>query len=139
MADTITVTVTLRRNIAAVRAAAAADGATDAQAWLQGVVDAACYSYRDQFRTDAIRTAVFIRRIQADKYQTILATAEQVPQLAAYLARLDESDWVWLGSDETQAGIAALVAMDLLTQAEADAVLAYPLPELLAELQSHPQ
>ena len=55
-----------------------------------------------------------------------------MPQLAAYLARLDESDWVWLGSAETQGGVAALVAMELLTQGEADVILDYPMPELPA-------
>ena len=128
--DSITFTVTARHNIAAVMAASYAAGNADPQAWLQSVIDAACFSYRDQYRTDALRTAVFIRRIPPAKYAGILAAAEQVPELSAYLARLDESDWVWLGSAETQGGVAALVAMDLLTQGEADALLYYPLPEL---------
>jgi hypothetical protein len=111
-------------------AASYAAGNPDPQAWLHGVIDAACHSYRDQYRTDALRTAVFIRRIPPAKYAGILAAAEQVPELAAYLARLDESDWVWLGSAETQGGVAALVGLGLLTQADADALLHYPLPEL---------
>lgn len=85
---------------------------------------------RDQYRTDAIRTPAFMRRFPPVKFAAIVAAAEQSPQLAAYLARLDESEWVWLGSTETQSGIAALVGAGLLTQAEADAVLSYPLPEL---------
>lgn len=49
-----------------------------------------------------------------------------------YLARLDAEPLVWLGSPETQAGVGALVAGGLLTQAEADALLHYQLPELPA-------
>jgi hypothetical protein len=130
--QSITVTVTARQDIAAVMAAAYADGNPDPQAWLQSVIDRACFSYRDQFRTDAIPTAAFIRRIPPAAYAAILGAAEQVPELAAYLARLDAEPLVWLGSAETQAGVAALVGLGLLTQAEADALLAYPLPELPA-------
>ncbi len=91
---------------------------------------AALDALRDRYRTDAVSPQQFTRRFPAAKYPLILAAAEQSPELAAYLDRLDSADAVWLGSPETQAGIASLVAAGLLTQAEADAVLAYPLPEL---------
>lgn len=127
--DSITVTVTLRRNIAAVMAAAYADGATDPQAWLQSVVDRACYSYRDQYRTDAVTSAAFIRRFNADEMAAIEAAAQVVQQLADWLARVEAEPLVWLGSDEAQAGKAALVAGNLLTQERADVIFAYPLPQ----------
>lgn len=128
--DSITVTVMLRRNIAAVMAAAYADGATDPQAWLQSVVDRACYSYRDQYRTDFIDLITFMGRLSSfGKLELILGAAQQSPDLAAYLDRARHFGGVWAGSDETQQGIAALVAGGLLTQAEADALLAYPLPQ----------
>lgn len=137
MSDTITVTVTLRRNIAAVRAAAAADGATDAQAWLQGVVDAACYSYRDQFLTDAITSGEFLLRFTSTEMDGIRAAAQVIPELAAWLTRIESigrpgspDRFVWLGSDEAQAGKAALVGAALLTQERADVIFDYPLPEL---------
>ena len=130
MSDTITVAVTLRRNIAAVRAAAAANGATDAQAWLQGVIDAACYSYRDQYKSDAVTTAAFILRFEAAELTAIRTAATQVPQLAAWLARIEAEPLVWLGSDEAEAGKAALVGGGLLTQERADVIFDYPLPEL---------
>lgn len=127
--DSIDIRITDRRLIAGVMAAAFNDGNPDPQAWLQSVIERACASYREQFRTDAIPTAAFLRRIPPAKYAAILAAAEQVPELAGYLARLDEEPRVWLASDETQAGVAALVAGGLLTQDEADALLAYPLPK----------
>lgn len=99
---------------------------------LHAMIDRELDRLRDQFRTDAIPTAAFIRRIPPAAYAAILGAAEQVPELAAYLARLDAEPVVWLGSTETQTGIAALVTGGLLTQAEADALLAYPLPELPA-------
>jgi hypothetical protein len=99
---------------------------------LHEIIDAALDRLRDQYRTDAIGTSAFIRRIPPAKYVGILAASEQVPELAAYLARLDSAAEVWLGSPETIAGVAALVAMELLTQGEAAALLAYPLPELPA-------
>jgi hypothetical protein len=86
---------------------------------------------RDQYQIDAIPTAAFMRRIPPDKYAAIIAAAEQSPQLSAYLARLDEVTRVRLGSAETISGVAALVAAGLLTQSEADAVLAFDLPPLL--------
>lgn len=104
------------------------DGNADPQAWLQSVIESACASYREQFRTDAIPTAAFLRRIPPAKYAAILAASEQVPELAAYLSRLDEEPRVWLASDETRAGVAALVAVGLLSQSEGDSLLAYELP-----------
>lgn len=85
---------------------------------------------RDHYRTDVIPSTTFIRRIPPASYAAILAAAEQVPQLSAYLARLDAEPVVWLGSPETQAGVAALVAVGLLTQGQADTLLAFDLPEL---------
>lgn len=95
-------------------------------------VSSAFDALRDRYRTDAIRSPAFIRRFPPAAYAAILAASEQVPELAAYLARLDDADWVWLGSPETQGGIAELVAGGLLTQGEADAILDYPMPELPA-------
>lgn len=127
--DSIETRITDRRLIGGVMAAAFADGNRDPQAWLQSVIERACASYREQYRTDAIPTAAFLRRIPPAKYAQILAAAEHVPELAGYLARLDEEPRVWLASDETRAGVGALVAGGLLTQAEAEALLAYDLPK----------
>jgi hypothetical protein len=86
-------------------------------------------SWRDSTRSDALPTAAFIRRIPPAAYAAIVAAAEVSPALQAYLARLDAEPVVWLGADETIAGVGALVAAGLLTQAQADVVLAYDIPQ----------
>jgi hypothetical protein len=96
------------------------------------VVLAALDALRDRYRTDAIRPQAFIRRFPPAKYAAIVEAAEASPELADYLERLDDAPYVWLGSPETQGGIAALVALGLLTQGEADDVLFIALPELPA-------
>lgn len=68
-------------------------------------------------------------RVTAGAYATIVAASAQSPELQAYLARLDAEPRVWLGSDETIAGVGALVAAGLLTQEQADALLAYDIPQ----------
>lgn len=130
--ESITVSVTLRRNVAAVMAAAYADGNLDPQAWLQSVVDRACYSYRDQYLTDAVTSAAFIRRFTALEMAAIEAAAAVNEQLGAWLVRVETEPLVWLGSDEAQAGKAALVGAALLTQERADVIFSYTLPELPA-------
>ena len=129
--QSITVTITNRAHIAAIMAASFADGNEDPQAWMQAVMDAACNSYRDQYRTDFIDLITFMSRLAGfGKLEMILGAAQQSPDLAAYLDRARQFGGVWAGSAETQAGIGALVAGGLLTQAEADALLAYDLPVL---------
>ena len=138
---TITVTLTHPRHLAAVHAAYLATIPTtvppttagtggSVEGFVQLAIEQYAEQLRDSTRSDAISTAAFIRRIPGQAYVAILAAAEQVPELQAYFARLDAESLVWLGSDETQSGIGALVAMGLLTQGEADILLAYPLRSL---------
>jgi hypothetical protein len=131
---TITVTVTNPRHIAAANAAylatipadpEEAPPYADVDAYVQRAIERVAESWRDSKRSDAISTAAFIRRIPGQAYIAILAAAEQVPELQAYFARLDEEPLVWLGSDETIAGVQALVGAGLLTQEQATALLAY--------------
>ena len=143
----IEITVTHKRDIAAVTAAwiagmpSTAEGRAEypasAEAWLQGVVDRACYSYRDQYQTDAITSGAFLLRFTSAEMDGIRAAAQVVPELAAWLSRIeaigspDSPDrFVWLGSDEVAAGKSALVGAGLLTPERADVIFAYPLPEL---------
>ncbi len=136
---TITVTLTNPRHIAAANAAYLATVPpppaedqeptpapyADVTEYVQRAIERVADSWRDTTRSDAISTAAFIRRIPAQSYLAILAAAEQVPELQAYFARLDAEPLVWLGSDETIAGVQALVGAGLLTQEQADALLAY--------------
>ena len=141
----IEISVTHKRDIAAVTAAwragmpATVEGRADypatAQAWLQGVVDRACHSYRDQYRTDAITSGAFLLRFTAAEMDGIRAAAQVVPELAAWLARIENigspdspDKFVWLGSDEVAAGKAALVGAGLLTPERAELIFAYEIP-----------
>jgi len=127
--QSITITITDRAHVAAVMAASFAGGNSDPQAWLQGVFNVACNSYRDQYKTDFIDLITFMSRLSGfGKLELILAAAQQSPDLSAYLDRARFFGGIWAGSAETQAGIASLVALTLLTQAEADALIAYDLP-----------
>jgi hypothetical protein len=98
-------------------------------AYVQAAIERVAESWRDSTRSDALPTAAFIRRIPPAAYAAIVAAAGVSPALQAYLARLDAEPVVWLGADETIAGVGALVAAGLLTQAQADAVLAYDVPQ----------
>jgi hypothetical protein len=133
---TITATLTHPRHLAAVHAAYAATIPTtvppttagtggSVEGFVQLAIEQYAEQLRDTTRSDAISTAAFIRRIPAQSYLAILAAAEVVPELQAYLARLDAEPLVWLGSDETIAGVQALVGAGLLTQEQASALLAY--------------
>lgn len=131
---TITATLTHPRHIAAATAAYQATIPADPEAtppyasvdaYVQAAIERVADSWRESTRADAIPTAAFIRRIPPAKYAAIIAASEQSVELRAYLARLDAEPLVWLGSDETIAGVSALVGIGLLAQAEADALLAY--------------
>jgi hypothetical protein len=134
MSDEITVKITKRRHIAAIHAAwNAGAGNFDeypgtAQQWLQRIVESACESYRDQYRSDAITSAAFILRFEPDELATIRSAAAQDPQLGAWMARVQSEPLIWLGSDELQTARQALVAFGLLRPERAEVIFAYDIP-----------
>jgi hypothetical protein len=136
MSDEITVKITKRRHIAAIHAAwnAGAGGFDEypgtAEAWLQRVVESACESYRDQYRSDAITSAAFILRFEPDELATIRAAAAQDPQLGAWMHRVQAEPLIWLGSDEVAGARQALVAFGLLRPERAEVIFAYDIPRL---------
>jgi hypothetical protein len=131
----ITIRITRPRHIAAVHAAwiagmpATEEGREEypatAEAWLQRVIEGACESYRDQFRSDAITSAAFILRFTDDELATIRSAAAQDPQLGAWLARVQSEPLVWLGSDEVQTARQALVVVGLLRAERAEVIFGY--------------
>lgn len=134
----ITATLTNKRHLAAAHAAWIRTIPTEPEApwpyatvdaYVQSAIERVAESWRDSTRSDALPTAAFIRRIPPAAYAAIVAAAKLSPELQAYLARLDAEPLVWLGADETIAGVGALVAAGLLTQEQADAVLAYDIPQ----------
>jgi hypothetical protein len=142
MSDEITVKITKRRHIAAVHAAwiagmpsteeGRAEYPATAEAWLQRIVESACESYRDQYRSDAITSAAFILRFTDDELATIRAAAAQDQQLSAWMHRVQAEPLIWLGSDEVHAARQALVAAGLLSPERAEVIFAYDIPRLEA-------
>jgi hypothetical protein len=136
----ITIRITRPRQIAAVHAAwiagmpASEEGRAEypasAEAWLQRIVESACESYRDQYRSDAITSAAFILRFEPDELATIRAAAAQDQQLGAWMQRVQSEPLVWLGSDEVADAQQALVAAGLLRPERAEVIFAYDIPRL---------
>jgi hypothetical protein len=134
MSDEIRITITKRRHIAAIHAAwNAGAGNFDeypgtAQQWLQRIVESACESYRDQYRSDAITSAALILRFTDDELATIRAAAAQDQQLGAWMYRVQSEPLTWLGSDEVADARQALVAAGLLRPERAEVIFAYDIP-----------
>jgi hypothetical protein len=136
----ITIRITRPRQIAAVHAAwiagmpsteeGRAEYPATAEAWLQHVVESACESYRDQYRSDAITSAAFILRFEPDELATIRAAASQDPQLGAWMHRVQAEPLIWLGSDEVASAKQALVAAGLLRPERAEVIFADDIPRL---------
>jgi hypothetical protein len=124
----ITVNITSDRQIAGVEAAAAAasteDAPVTAQEYLQRIVEGACESYRDTFAVDRITSSDFIFRFTAAEFAGLNASSDPIVQ--GFIAQVKSEPFIWLGSDEAQQGMGYVVMQGLLTQARADAILAYP-------------
>lgn len=123
----IQVTITSKRQLAGIAAAAAAsteEAPVTPEQYLQRVVEAAAESYRDHFAVDRITSSDFILRL-APEFAAITAAAATDEVIAGFITRVRSEAFVWLASDEVQQGAAYLVAANLLTQQRADEVLAY--------------
>ena len=133
----LNVTITSARQIAGAEAAAAAHNAArpldengdpvgpalTGESYLQSVVAGACESYRDAYSVDRITSSEFIYRFTAAEMAGINASADPVVQ--GFVNQVRAESHVWLASDEVAAGMAYAVGAGLLTQARADAILAY--------------
>lgn len=118
----ITVTVTDPALLAGVNAKASQQG-KDSQTFLQDFVIGSCHAFRDEFALDRITSAAFVFRFTEAEYAAVKASSDPVVQ--GFIARLDTEPFVWLGSDEVQQAMAYVVTLGLVTQARADAILAY--------------
>lgn len=126
---TITVTISERVQLAGIGAAAVAAGAASSQEYFQQVCEAAAMSYRDQFGVDRITSSAFVMRFPTDAYSAILAAAPSDPVLAGFVAEVDAAPYVWLAAQQVIDGVNYCVAGGFITQAQADAILFYPVPE----------
>jgi hypothetical protein len=89
--------------------------------YLSAVIDQVLASYQDQYIR--ITSGAFLLRFPPGKIDQIKAAAADSPQLAAHIAEIEASPYVYIGSAVVRGGIAALVQTGLLTQVEADAIL----------------
>jgi hypothetical protein len=93
--------------------------------YAQMVMDGAAESYVRQFKVGTISSGEYVLRFTAAENAAITAAAETDPLIAGLLARVRESAEVVLYAPEVVQGVGYLVAQALLTQARADAILAY--------------
>jgi hypothetical protein len=93
--------------------------------YAQMVMDGAAESYVRQFKVGTISSGEYVLRFTAAENAAITAAAETDPLIAGLLARVRESAEVVLYAPEVVQGVGYLVAQSLLTQARADAILAY--------------
>lgn len=90
--------------------------------YLSTVLDTVLKSYQDQYIR--ITSGAFLLRFPPGRIDTIRAAAANNAQLNAYIAEVEANPFVYIGSTLVRNGIAFLVANGLLTQAEADVILA---------------
>jgi hypothetical protein len=133
----LSITITVARQIAGATAAANAANAArpldengnpigpelTPEQYLQDVVEKACESYRDAYAVDRITSSDFIYRFTAAEMASINASTD--PVIQGFIAQVKAEAYVWLASNEVAAGMAYAVGEGLLTQARADAILAY--------------
>ena len=135
----ITATLTNKRHIAAVHAAYLATiPTTDPPTTVgtggsvQGFVRAAIEQYAEQLaestNVDRIPVSAFVRRFPGAAMDAINASSN--PTVIAILAQLDAVQTVRLGHPTTTNGVGYLVSVGLLTQAQADVVLHYEVPDV---------
>ena len=137
----ITATLSNKRHIAAVTAAYLATIPTTTPPTtvgeggsVQGFVQAKVQEWAEQLaestNVDCIPVSAFVRRFPGAAMDAINTAALTNPTVAAILAQLDAVTTVRLGHPTTTQGVGYLVSAGLLTQAQADAVLAYDIPQV---------
>ena len=136
----ISVSLTNKRHIAAATAAYLATIPThpdppaepisapyaSVDAYVQAAIERAAESWAETTNVDRIPVSAFVRRFPGPVMDAVNASAD--PTVAAILAQLDAVQTVRLGHPTTTQGVGYLVSVGLLTQAQADVVLAYDVP-----------
>lgn len=124
----ITVTLSNKRHIAAAHAAwlETPDRPETVEAYVQAAIERVAESWAESTNVDRIPVSAFVRRFPGATMDAINASAD--PSVIAILAQLDAVQTVRLGHPTTTGGVGYLVAAGLMTQAQADVVLAYEVP-----------
>ncbi len=131
----ITVTLTNKRHIAAATAAYIATIPAEGEppyasvdAYVQSAIERVADSWAETTNVDRIPVSAFVRRFPGAAMDAINASAD--PNVIAILAQLDAVQTVRLGHPTTTQGVGYLVNAGLMTQAQADVVLAYEVPSV---------
>lgn len=136
---TITVTLSNQRHIAGATAAYLATIPTQpdppaeptptpyasVEAYVQASLERVAESWAESTGVDRIPVGAFVRRFPGDVMDQVNARAATDPQVAAILDQLDAVTHVRLGAGTTLQGVGYLVSIGLLTQEQADAIIAY--------------
>lgn len=135
----ITVTLSNKRHIAAATAAylasIPAEGAppyASVDAYVQAAIERVAESWAETTNVDRIPVSAFVRRFPGPVMDAVNEAALTDANVAAILAQLDAVKTVRLGHPTTTGGVGYLVAAGLMTQAQADVVLAYEVPAVPA-------
>lgn len=86
-------------------------------------------SYAELFKIGVITSAAFIRRFTATEYATILAAAEQSPEVAALVDELTSSPNVALYDPRLEPSLRLMADAGLIAEARIPELLAYDRPE----------
>lgn len=133
----ITVTLTNKRHIAGATAAYLATIPADPEAtppyanvtaYVQAAIERVAESWAESTGVDRIPVSAFVRRFPGVVMDAVNTAALSNPTVAAILAQLDAVQTVRLGHPTTTQGVGYLVSVGLLTQDQADVVLAYEVP-----------
>lgn len=125
----ITVTLTSKRHIAGATAAWIADGAVGTvDEYVQAALERVAESWSETTGVDRIPVSAFVRRFPGPVMDAVNASTD--PTVIAILAQLDAVQTVRLGHPTTTNGVGYLVSVGLLTQAQADVVLHYDVPQV---------
>ena len=130
----ITVTLSNKRHIAGATAAYLATIPADpipspyasVDAYVQAAIERVAESWAESTNVDRIPVSAFVRRFPSAVMDAVKASAD--PNVIAILAQLDAVTTVRLGHPTTTQGVGYLVAVGLMTQAQADVVLSYDVP-----------
>lgn len=136
----ITVTLTNQRHLAAATAAYLATIPTQPDPpaepipapyasvddYVQAAIERVAESWAETTGVDRIQVSAFVRRFPGPVMDAVNASSD--PNVIAILAQLDAVQTVRLGHPTTTQGVGYLVAVGLMTQPQADAVLHYDVP-----------
>jgi hypothetical protein len=127
--ETLTITITDPRLIDGWVEAANRNGVTP-EALATEFIENQGRSYAELFGVGVITSSAFIRRFTATEYGTILAAAEQSPEVAALIDQLTESPKIAMDDPRLAPGLELLAGAGLIEVERIEELLTYSRPEV---------